>query len=338
MGKTGTQSLTTFRNILVKDISLDLENPRYAEAQMQLDIKTWTDKKLQEYIVSEDISDIRQSIRAVGIKDPVWVIEKSKGKYIMVEGSRRLATVRTLVNEKPPNGVSFKTIPAHVYPKNTNEKKIHAQKIILQTGKRPWGAFNTAKSIYNLINDDNFTIIEAARMWKKSVGTVEKELENYQYYKEFSRWMKKKKGDATPRHYSYFQKASLDVREKLFNTKPQREKFYKLITPNKKGITRIPNVSLKGGLIKTFNKFATNENVLQSFMKNERITSDQALLEFKGGDIKHEFPWTSKLKDIQTGINKLTKDDIKKIKAKEPAIYNMIVKISMSTTKMVEKK
>ena len=102
MGKTGTQSLTTFRNILVKDISLDLENPRYAEAQMQLDIKTWTDKKLQEYIVSEDISDIRQSIRAVGIKDPVWVIEKSKGKYIMVEGSRRLATVRTLVNEKPP--------------------------------------------------------------------------------------------------------------------------------------------------------------------------------------------------------------------------------------------
>jgi len=312
MGKTGTQSLTTFRNILVKDISLDLENPRYAEAQMQLDIKTWTDKKLQEYIVSEDISDIRQSIRAVGIKDPVWVIEKSKGKYIMVEGSRRLATVRTLVNEKPPNGVSFKTIPAHVYPKNTNEKTIHAQKIILQTGKRPWGAFNTAKSIYNLINDDNFTIIEAARMWKKSVGTVEKELENYQYYKEFSRWMKKKKGDATPRHYSYFQKASLDVREKLFNTKPQREKFYKLITPNKKGITRIPNVSLKGGL-RTFSKFAGDDQYLDLFIKNEKLSVDDMHSKFLERNSLSTKSWLTKIPSITNGLKKLTKKEKEKI-------------------------
>ena len=34
MGSSGTKSLTTFKQINVKDITLDIENPRYAEAQM----------------------------------------------------------------------------------------------------------------------------------------------------------------------------------------------------------------------------------------------------------------------------------------------------------------
>ena len=337
MGSSGTKSLTTFKQINVKDITLDIENPRYAEAQMDQNIKKWTDSKLEDFIVDDDISDILPSIKASGIKDPVWVLEKGKGKYVMVEGSRRLAAVRQLAKEKPPRGVSYTTIPAHVYPKNTDKKTIHAQKIILQTGKKKWGAFNESKALHDLIHEDNYSIQEAAKMWKKSVSSVEKELENFQYYKEFSKWVKKNKLSISPRHYSYFQKASLDVREKMFISKPQREKFYKLITPNKKGVTRIPNVSLKGGLIKTFNKFSTNENVLQSFIKNPNTTTEEALLKFQGGDIKHEFPWTKKLKEISNGLKNLSSEDLKKIK-KDKAIYNMIAKISESTSKIVEKK
>jgi hypothetical protein len=338
MGKSGTTSLTTFQNIAVKDISLDIENPRYAEAMVTEGIKKWTDKKLQEFIVDEDISDIYGSIKAFGIQDHVWVVEKANGKYIMVEGSRRLVSVRQLANEKPPKGVNYKIIPAHVYPKNTNEKTLHAQKIILQTGKKKWGAFNESKALYDLINNDNYTLQEAAKMWKKSVSSVEKELENFKIYTEFTKWVKKNKGFVSPRHYSYFQKASLDVREKFFSTKPQREKFYKLIVPDKKtGTARISSVSLKGGLIKTFNKFAADENILQAFLKNRKMGTDDALLKFQGGDIKHEFPWTKKLKEISNGLKNLSSEDLKKIK-KDKAVYNMIAKISDSTSKIVEKK
>jgi len=337
VGKTGTKSLTTFQNIAIKDISLDIENPRYAEAQMDQNIKKWTDEKLEEFIVDDDISDILPSIKASGIIDPVWVLEKGKGKYVMVEGSRRLAAVRQLANGKPPKGVNYTTIPAHIYPKNTDKKTIHAQKIILQTGKKKWGAFNESKALHDLIHEDNYTIQEAAKMWKKSVSSVEKELENFQHYKEFSKWVKNRKLNISPRHYSYFQKASLDVREKMFISKPQREIFYKDITPDKNGKTRISSVSLKGGLIKTYNKFATNENVLKNFIKNRKMTTDEAMLKFQGGDIKHEFPWTKKLKEISTGLKNLSSEDLKRIK-KDTAVYNMIVKISESTTKIVEKK
>ena len=255
----------------------------------------------------------------------------------MVEGSRRLSAIRQLAKEKPPKGVSYTKILANVYPKDTDEKTVHVQKLILQTGKNPWGPFNVSKAIYDLVNNDNFTPQEVSIRAKKSVSSINKELQNYKIYKEFLKWTKKQGITTSPKQYTYFQRASMDVRDKLFISKPQREKFYKVITPNKKGITRIPNVSTAGGLMQTLNKFAVNENILQEFLKNPKMEATDALLKFKGGDIKHEFPWTKKLKEVSTGLNKLSSEDLKKIK-KEKAVYNMLVKISLATTKIVEKK
>ena len=332
---------SVLKSISINSILLDHENPRLAFRKIEQDIKKWSQSTLSEQIISSlTFHNLLTSIKENGIMDPIWVHDLGNKEYLVIEGNMRVTALKYLLKNKIKStpGIDNTVVQAHIIAKNTSKLDIQIHKAVLQTGKTPWGPFNEASHIYELFWKQKLSVSTIANMLGKSFSYINNEIDNFKFYREFIEFSKQKNLPLDPTKYSFFKDAPANVRQKLFNTKPQREKFYKLITPNKKGITRIPNVSLKGGLIKTFNKFATNENVLQSFMKNERITSDQALLEFKGGDIKHEFPWTSKLKDIQTGINKLTKDDIKKIKAKEPAIYNMIVKISMSTTKMVEKK
>lgn len=172
-------------------------------------------------------------------------------------------------------------------------------------------------------------------MWKTNVSTIEKELDNFKYFREFSEFVKKNKlAVSDPRKYTYFQRADVAVRNRFFGTKAEREKFYRLITPDKKGITKIPKVSLKGGLF-DFAKFVENEKILRKFMKNPRMTVDEALLEFKGGNIQDALPWTKKLKDVANGLNRLSKDDEKKIK-KDKTVYNMIKKIYFATEPLVE--
>jgi len=256
----------------------------------------------------------------------------------MVEGSRRLVVLRKLDGEKPPKGVSYDVVNAHVYPKDTDPKVIDVQKVILQTGKKKWGAFNEAKAIHDLIHKDRYGLDEVAKIWKKSRGSIEKELENFKHYRELSEFIKTNKlAIQNPRYYSFFQKASIDARTRFFGTKKEREQFFKMILPNKYGPPKIPNVALKGGLIKSFNKFCNNEVILQKFMKQPRMTADEALLEYKGGNVQDEFPWTKKLRDIATGMNKLGKDDVVKIK-KDKTIFNHIKKIYLSSKLLVEKK
>lgn len=339
MGIKGSTALTILKDIQIANIKLDLENPRYYEAQMELGLTKWSEKKLEEYIISEDdVADIIGSIRILGVTDPVWVQEVKKDEYVMVEGSRRLVVLRKLNGTKPPKGISYIMVKAHVYPIDTDPKIIDVQKLILQTGKKKWGAFNEAKAIYDLIYKDRYSIDEIAKYWKKSRGSIEKELENFKIFQELTKYIKTNNLDIqNPRYYSYFQKASIDVRNRFFGMKRTREQFYRLILPNKQGHVKIKTVALKGGLIKAFNKFCQNEVILKKFMNTPRMSADEALLEFKGGSIQDEFPWTRKLKEVASGINRLSKEDVKKIK-KDKTAFNYIKKIFISSKEFVEQK
>ena len=72
-------------------------------------------------------------------------------------------------------------------------------------------------------------------------------------------------------------------------------------------------------------------------MAQHRMTADEALLEHKGGNILDEFPWTRKLRDIAGGMNKLSKEDVVKIK-KDKTIFNYIKKIYLTSKGLVDKK
>ena len=326
------------KTILIDQIQLDLQNPRYHEKLIQTGKTTWTDKMLEEIISDEDVSDILPSIKASGVREPIWVHEVGKNKYEVLEGSRRLVVLRGLIRDKvnPPKGVKYDEVRTHVYPKNTDSRVIDAQRVILQTGKKKWGPFNEAAAIYKLIHEDRYTTEDVAKMMRTSIGNINKELENYGYYVEFTKFIKKGKvkGIEDPRKYLYFQRASAFVRDRFFNTKPEREKFFKLIIPNKNGETRLRSVALRGGLY-DFNKFAQNENILQQFLKNDRMTVEDALEQYRGASIQDSMPWIKKLKDVAKGLNNVDEDNIKQLKA-EPSILQQIKRIYLGSKAIVE--
>ncbi len=325
--------------VSIKDILLDLENPRYHEKLIQTGKNKWTDKMLQEIIEEEDISDILPSIKASGIREPIWVFEKGQNrKFEVLEGSRRLVVLRGLIrdNVKPAKNISYDKIKCQVYPKNTDPRVIDAQRVILQTGKKTWGPFNEASAIYKLVHNDRYSTDEVAKMMRSSVVSINKELENYKHYIDFTKFIKKRKiqGIEDPRKYLYFQRAGAYVRDRFFNTTKEKEKFFKLITPNKDGETRIRSVSLKGGLY-DFNKFAQNEIILQKFLKNERMTVDEALDNYRGTSINDSMPWIKKLSDVAKGINNIDGVELEKLK-KESIIMKQIKRIYLGSKSIIE--
>lgn len=325
----------THKEISVADINLDLENPRFNDKLIDRGLLKWTDKDLQDVIEEDGISDILDSIKEQGVRDPIWVVEKGK-KFHVIEGSRRLVVLRGLLKskQKPPKGISYDKIKANILPKTISNKEIDAQRVILQTGKKKWGPFNEASAIFHLVRNDHFTEEEVGIMTGRSVSFVKKEIENYKYYNELTKYQKKKKLIQDPRKYTYFQKAGPSVREKFFGILSQREKFYQLITPDKNGITRIPNVSLKGGLVH-FNKFAQNENILKQFLKNKNMSIDEAEEIFNGQSLQNALPWIKKLKDVAKGLNQLGPDEIKKIK-QDSALLTLVKRVFVGSKAVIE--
>jgi len=324
--------------ISVKNIRLDLQNPRFNDKLIDRGLTIWTDRDVQEVIEDDGLTDIIDSIKEHGVIDPIWVVQTGKDKYDVIEGSRRVIVLRGLLAEKvePPKGIQFEKIKANVLPENISKKEIDKHRVVLQTGKKPWGPYNLASAIYNLVKNDHYGIDEVAIMMGKSISFIKKELENYHYYIEFNRFSKKKKVSEDPRKYTYFQRAGNDVREKFFGTKSQREKFYHEITPNKDGITRIPSVSLKGGLM-NFNTISQNENILKQFLKNKKMSVEDALDIYKGQTLQSSIPWLKKLRDVAKGLSQLGPEDIKKIR-NDPTILTMIKRVAVGTKAVLNTK
>jgi len=326
------------KKISIKNIALDLENPRYNDKLIERGYKKWTDKELQEVIEEEDVAELTDSIRELGVKDPVWVIGKGRNSFTMIEGSRRLVVLRGLLRQKAkaPRGISYEIVKANVLPSNISQKEIDAQRVILQTGKKKWEPFNVASAIYNLVKNDHYTIEEVATMMQESVSFCKKELASYQLYIQFKKFMKKKKIQEDPRKYTYFQRAGTSVVDKFFGTQAGKEKFFGLITPNEDGITRIPTVALQGGLM-NFNTIAQNENILKKFLKDKRVTVLDALDDYKGLNIQSSLPWIKKLKDVAKGLNQLGTEDMRRIK-KDSTVFTQIKRIYAGSKAIVESK
>ena len=328
----------TQKRINVKDLRLDLENPRFNDKLIDRGLKKWSEKILQDIIEHDGIIDILDSIRKRGVIDPIWVVENKKNKYDVIEGSRRIVVLRGLLQEdaRPPKGIKYDKVMANILSKNISKKEIDAKRVILQTGKKDWGPYNVASAIHNLIKNDLYSEGEVSEMMGRSPTIIRKELENYQHYVEFSKFQKKKKLTQDPRKYTYFQRAGVAVRNKFFGTQTSREKFYGLITPDSKGITRIQSVSLKGGLM-NFNTIAQNENILNDFLKDKKMSVQDALEIYKGETIQLSLPWLKKLKDVAKGLNQLGPEDIDKIK-QDNTMINLIKKVYVGAKEVINNK
>ena len=149
-------------------------------------------------------------------------------------------------------------------------------------------------------------------MLGKSKSYVDSEIDNFKFYLEFIDFGKKKGYSVDPKKYSFFKDAPIIVKQKFFKNSTSRKNYFELITPNESGITRIPSVALKGGL-RTFGKFAEDDTILKKFLKNERISVDDAFLEFTEKNYLNKLPWIKKIPSVAKSMNKLNKFERAKI-------------------------
>ncbi|BDQ30593.1 hypothetical protein NZNM25_07650 [Nitrosopumilus zosterae] len=304
------------KEIPVEAIQLDDENPRLRFSKIERGIKNWTQENMMEEIQDSPVFNrLFDSIHEYGVIDPIWVYDLANGSYQVIEGNMRVTVLRELIKKKIPSsgGINYKSVRAHVVPNSTSQVDLEVQKAILQTGKTPWGAFNEAAHIYNLFWKNKISIEDIASMLGKSRSYIDNEIDNFKFYLEFIEYGKKK-GDyeVDPKKYSFFKDAPGTIKQKFFKSPVSRKNYFELITPNKNGITRIPSVSLKGGL-RTFGKIVEDDAILKKFLNDARMTVDDAFLEFTEKNYLSKLPWIKKIPSVSKSMNKLNKFERKKI-------------------------
>lgn len=328
---------SVLKEIEVRSIILDKNNPRLKFSKIERDVKQWNQKELEEIIKeSQSFNRLKESIKEYGVMDPVWVHDMGDQKYEVVEGNMRITVLRDLMTGKtiPPNGITYNKVMAHIIPRETSKDQLEIQKAVLQTGKNPWGAFNEAAHIFDLFSIHGIQVSEIANMLGKSLAYIRNEIENFQFYKEFIEFEKKKGVTIDPKKYSFFKDAQPIIRQKFFRSKPDRVEYFGLITPNQDGITKIPSVSLKGGL-RTFAKFAEDTKILEQFKKDPRMTVDDAYFEFMEKNSLSKQPWVGKIPMVINGMKKLTKSERDKI-LDNPQISGELKKLAHELAKFLE--
>ena len=125
-----------YERVNIDDLLLDVKNPRLAElgitssaTQFDLVKALWDEMAVEE---------VAMSIAYSGYFDhePLFVEPMSKGKYIVIEGNRRFAAVKLLVDASAPQENQSDKTPNHLARNASNRSK--TLPVIVTTRKESW--------------------------------------------------------------------------------------------------------------------------------------------------------------------------------------------------------
>ena len=307
-------------------IHLDLQNPRYNDKLALTNKTKWDEEKIEQTILESGLKDILESIKNHGVLDPIWLIKISSNEYHVVEGSRRIVCLRQLSDDEtitPPKGIRYDQVIANIIPASTSVRDIDAIRVLLQTGKKPWGPYNVAFVIDKLLKE-GFNTKETAKMMGRTKGFVDKESSSFGLFKEYVDYLKHKGIKKDPRKYTYFQRAGDAVKKRFFSNQHGKKEFFGLITPQGKSNARIHSVALKGGLYH-FNKIAEDEQILNKFLNDPDMTVEDAMIMYKGKYVTAEYPWAKKIVDLSQKIQNLDPNTIQRFKHDKKIISDVEV-------------
>ena len=307
-------SATVNKLILVSDLILDLDNPRMYHHGIS-GSELLTDQQIEQDILANDndIQELIRSIQAEGVKEAIYVIPVENGKYRVLEGNRRTVVSRQLVRENYSNenrpDLDFSKIPAQVIDKETPEKEIFKSKVIWQTGKSAWGAYNVAAATYRLRHQFLMSPDDIAHVTQTSTREVRLALKAYDTYKDYAN----ETGDVHTSRFSFFSKECPQAVTRWVAESPEnKENYFKWINPNDEG-HRIRSVATRGGL-RDFKFVIDNENALREFISDPTMTVGDALDIVREIDVTKGNPWLKQIEKVSQGLNSLDEDSIEKVK------------------------
>lgn len=189
-----------FIYIEVENLQLDLYNPRLPKSKQGKDENTVIEYLLLEAATTELMESIGENDFFAGEMLLVIPNEKEDGKFVVVEGNRRLTAVLLLNNPKlaTVKKVATKEISEKAKHKPTElpclvfEKRSDIQQylgFVHITGKKSWRMLEKARYLYNLRKTDRFkdlSFCDASKEIARIIGSrspyVRKMLISYQLY------------------------------------------------------------------------------------------------------------------------------------------------------------
>jgi hypothetical protein len=185
------------KTVHVDELSLDLQNPRIPEH-----VKDHDDAStVRTYLLDkENVLSIARSISNSGYhRSATSIVYEDKGKYIVLDGNRRLAACQMLLdpslisNSKDrsrfsemkdglgPNALA--NIPITIAPSRKAAEKeiwdIHVSKLA-----KPWQVLQQLRMYRNLIGTGDLTVKEAAAEYGITVAKFKKELAKLHFYEQ----------------------------------------------------------------------------------------------------------------------------------------------------------
>ena len=352
------------KELSIDDLCLDPNNPRYADLHVT---KTIPESRVHEDTVQEqainrmldprfEVEQLKQSIENVGFlrMDRMVVVELSQvDRYMVVEGNRRLAGLKSLLREQQSGEVdlsekvlrSFDAIPTLII-KSADKRARDDFARTLQgirhiSGMKPWGPYQQALAVGRMINE-GITILgirSVLGLSAQRVNLLRRVYSAVQQMKtedEFAEF-------ATPERFSDFVEAQKqpkvrewlewDEEKGIFTNHDHRLEFYRWITgmDDEEG-NRLPPKIIDAKDFRLLTKVMADEKVFARF-REEPSLSLQDAVRFVDPDPDPQVDWRQvlrrDLRTLETGVPAMdiidaTPDDIVLLQALRDACAKLL--------------
>jgi hypothetical protein len=339
----------------VEHLYLDPNNPRFmgVESKNITPKDKYTNPKVQQKALQNmknyGIEDLRNNIEEVGFlpidKMVVAEIEGSPDEYYAIEGNRRLAAIKWLLQDHEAEGLalrpeileSIKNLEVYVLvdASDLERSQNFIQGIRHMSGVRDWRPYQKAK-VYNELISEGKAANEIAKMFGTNTPTV------MRYYRAFLACQEFQSDDTYGQHWDVelfrmfddvMRRPRLrndwlgwDEDLKKFKNVSEVEYFYKWITRDPETNERkIPGANY----IKDLDEVASHPEALE-YLKNEGSTLTSALAMVRE---KPEISWISRIETAISTLRQIEVADLEKLSSEDEA---KLVELQRVITKTLE--
>jgi hypothetical protein len=174
--------------VCLGDVAFDPTNPRI-QFQLDTSLSDATPTQVQLgfalTVGNDSYGKLRENIETNGgIVNPIW-IAPAGGGYVVIEGNTRLQVYRDL-SEKYPNDGKWKSIPAFLLPEKCTRDEINFIRLEAHLfGTTPWDAYEKARELYRLNEEEDYSIDRLARMTKLSPSDIRNSIQAFRDMDEY---------------------------------------------------------------------------------------------------------------------------------------------------------
>ena len=299
----------TEAKVAVGDLFLDPNNPRYADimimAQPVREDRVHegnVQKKAKERILSDrfDVTQLKESIQTIGFLpvDRLVVVELPQtGKYMVIEGNRRLAALKSLMDDFEGGAVdlldevkaSISDIPVLIIEGEDQTKRNHFARVLQGvrhvSSVKAWGPYQQAQIIVMMLDDGKqlSEVKEALGLSSMRVNSLRRS-----YYGLYQMQQDLEYGVyAKPEMFSHFEEAykqqrlrswmEWDDENNRYANEENRRMFYAWCVPFEEDDTTYPPKVVDAKELRIIGKLMDNQALFKQFCDSPTLRLSNAM-------------------------------------------------------------